>query len=56
MQYTVEIKRTAYYTINVDAETKEQAKDLAWAVIESDIEPDGDADWQVEDIYQQHTS
>jgi hypothetical protein len=48
--FAVEIKRTSYYTINVEAQTADQAQDLAWSIIETDIEPDGDADWEVSDI------
>jgi hypothetical protein len=58
MYYAVEIKRTSYVTIHVEADNKDQAEELAWAEIASG-EAYGisdDADWQVEDIYQQHTS
>ena len=52
-QFAVELKRTAYYTINVEAQTKDQAQDLAWSIIESDIEPDSDADWECSSVFEQ---
>jgi hypothetical protein len=48
-QFAVELKRTAYYTINVEAQTKDQAQDLAWSIIESDIEPD----WECSSVFEQ---
>jgi len=51
--FAVEIKRTAYYTVHVEAENKDQAEVLAWQEIERDIEPDRDANWECSDIYEQ---
>jgi hypothetical protein len=51
--FAVEIKRTAYYTVHVEAENKDQAEALAWQEIERDIDPDGDANWECSDIYEQ---
>ena len=56
-QFAVELKRTSYVTIYVDADTKEQAEALAWAELETDGSY-GTADcaeWTCEDIYEQFT-
>jgi hypothetical protein len=37
----------------VEAENKDQAEALAWQEIERDIDPDGDANWECSDIYEQ---
>ena len=54
-QFAVELKRTSYVTIYVDAETKDQAETLAWAEIDSgeSYGISDDADWQCNDIYEQ---
>jgi hypothetical protein len=52
-QFAVELKRTAYVTIYVDAETKEQAEDAAWLELQTSDYDDSDADWQCSDIYEQ---
>jgi hypothetical protein len=50
-QFAVELKRTAYVTIYVDAETKEQAKDAAWAELQAGESYYGeDADWECADV------
>jgi hypothetical protein len=53
--FAVEVKRTSYVTIHVEANTKEQAEELAWAEIESgeSYGISDDANWEVEDIYEQ---
>jgi hypothetical protein len=53
--FAVEVKRTSYVTIHVEANTKEQAEELAWAEIESgeSYGISDDANWGVEDIYEQ---
>jgi hypothetical protein len=50
--FAVEVKRTSYVTIHVEADTKEQAEALAWAEIESgeSYGISDDANWEVEDI------
>jgi hypothetical protein len=53
--FAVELKRTSYVTVYVEAETKDQAETLAWQEIESG-ESYGiadDADWECADIYEQ---
>lgn len=54
-QFAVELKRTSYVTIYVDAETKEQAEDLAWHELGEDgsYGTGSDADWDVANIYEQ---
>lgn len=53
-QFAVELKRTAYVTIYVDADTKEQAEALAWSELETDGSyGTGDcAEWECEEIYE----
>jgi len=50
--YAVELKRTSYVTIVVEAKTQEEAEDLAWEEIESgeSYGISDDADWQVNSI------
>lgn len=53
--YAVELKRTAYVTIYVDAENEEQAEENAWQELQSDgsYGCGDDADWECCDIYEQ---
>lgn len=51
--FAVELKRTSYVTIYVDAETKDQAEQKVWDEIEYGAYDDGKADWECSDIYQQ---
>jgi len=51
--FAVELKRTSYITVHVDAETKEQAEDAAWLELQTSDYDDEDADWQCSDIYEQ---
>ena len=53
--YAVELKRTSYVTIYVDAETKEQAEQLAWEELQTDGSwgTGQDADWQCVEVYEQ---
>ena len=53
--YAIELKRTSYVTVYVEAETKEQAESLAWQEIESgeSYGISDDADWECLDIYEQ---
>jgi hypothetical protein len=54
-QFAVELKRTSYVTIYVDAETKDQAESAAWLELESgeSYGVSGDADWEAVDVYEQ---
>ena len=49
-QFAVELKRTSYVTVYVDAETREQAEDAAWKEIEHGATDVYDAEWNVCDI------
>lgn len=53
--YAVELKRTSYITVYVDAETKEQAEDLAFEEIQTDGSwgTGQDADWTCTEVYEQ---
>ena len=53
-QFAVELKRTSYVTVYVDAETREQAEDAAWKEIEHGATDVYDAEWNVcdnEELY-----
>jgi hypothetical protein len=50
-QFAVELKRTSYVTVYVDAETKEQAEDKVWNEAEYGAYDDGDASWECSHIY-----
>ena len=52
-QFAVELKRTSYVTIFVDAETQDQAEDAAWLELQTSDYDDSDADWQLESIEEQ---
>ena len=47
--YDIEIRRTSYITLWVDAESKEQAEEKAWKEIEYDPVND-DASWEIHSI------
>jgi hypothetical protein len=51
--YAVELKRTSYITVYVDAEDKEQAESMAWEELDSFTNTGEDADWECADIYEQ---
>lgn len=53
--FAVEIKRTSYVTIHVEAKNKEEAETQAWQEIETDgsYGTSADADWDLNDIYEQ---
>lgn len=48
--YAVEIKRTSFITVHVEANNTEEAEALAWGEIERGFEPVEDADWECTDI------
>jgi hypothetical protein len=49
--FEVELKRTSYVTIRVDAENAEQAEMLAWEELASDGSyGEGYANWDIESI------
>jgi len=55
MIYFVKFKRVSYVTLQIDAETKSEAEDLAWAELDSgeSYGINGDADWSVEQIFKE---
>jgi hypothetical protein len=48
--YEVELKRTSYITITVEAENQEAAENLAWLELGAREHRDGYADWELESI------
>jgi hypothetical protein len=50
--YAVELKRTSYVTLTVEADTHGEAEDLAWEELESgeSYGISDDADWEVNAI------
>jgi hypothetical protein len=51
--YAVEIKRTSFITIHVEAKNPDEAEALAWKELENGADPVEDADWECSDIYEQ---
>ncbi len=49
--YQVELKRTSYVNMNIEAESQEEAEALAWQELASDGSwGEGDANWELESI------
>lgn len=48
--YEVELRRTSYVIVTVQAENKDQAEDIAWKELERRDHEDGYADWELESI------
>lgn len=48
--FEVELRRTSYITVTIEAETKEQAEELAWQELDKHEHKDGYADWALESI------
>lgn len=56
--YTVELKRTSYVTLQIEADSPDEAENKAWAELQAG-ESYGitdDADWQLESIEQQESA
>lgn len=51
--YTVELKRTSFITLTVEADSVEDAETKAWAELESGGDDTTCADWEVESIEEQ---
>lgn len=49
-KFEVEMQRTSYITITVEAENEDDAETKAWAVVEADNANINDAHWDVESI------
>ncbi len=48
--FEVELRRTSFITVTVEAESEDQAEELAWADIETMCTDSWDAQWEVESI------
>jgi hypothetical protein len=48
--YNVELKRTSYITVTVEAENHEAAEEIAWLELVEHEHKDGYADWEFESI------
>ena len=48
--FEVELQRTSYITITVEAENEDDAEALAWKKIEQDCVNNNDSHWYVESI------
>jgi hypothetical protein len=49
--YQIELKRTSYVNLTIEAESEDEAEELAWAELASDGSyGDRDADWDLESI------
>lgn len=48
--YEVELRRTSYITMTVEANSKDEAEEKAWREIEHDRADINDANWDVESI------
>lgn len=48
--YEVELRRTSYITVTVEAEDEDHAEELAWKEIETGRTDINDATWEVESI------
>lgn len=48
--YEVELQRTSYVTVTVEADNEDDAETKAWAVIEADSASINDSHWDVESI------
>lgn len=51
--YAVELTRTVYITIHVEARDMDEAETLAWCEIDNG-NYDGDVHWELSDITEQH--
>ena len=48
--YQIELKRTSYITLTVEAESEDKAEDLAWLELGKREHRDNDANWDLESI------
>jgi len=48
--FEVELRRTSFITMTVEAESEDEAEELAWAELESGRTDIWDAQWEVESI------
>lgn len=46
--YSIELRRTSFVTLTIEAETKEQAENLAWEEIQDNLSAESNcADWEI---------
>jgi hypothetical protein len=50
--YNVELRHLAYVNLTIEADSPEQAEELAWAQVESGEVGDSDGDWTLSDMYE----
>ena len=48
--YEVELRRTSYITLTVEAENEDDAEDQAWARVEADNVNINDTQWDIESV------
>jgi hypothetical protein len=48
--FEVELRRTSYITLTVEAENEDDAEDKAWAQVEADNVNINDSQWDVESV------
>ena len=48
--YQVELKRTSYVNVNIEANSIEEAEQLAWNKLADKCWGEGDANWELEHI------
>jgi hypothetical protein len=48
--YNVELKRTSYITVTVEAKSHEAAEEIAWLELQKHEHKDGYGDWDLESI------
>lgn len=51
--FAIELRRTSYITLLVEADNAEAAEDVAWKELDAHEHRDADADWAVEAIEEQ---
>jgi hypothetical protein len=48
--YQIELKRVSYVNLTIEAETAEQAEEIAWLELDAHEHRDSDANWEIESI------
>jgi hypothetical protein len=48
--YQVELKRVSYVNLDIEAESQDEAEELAWVALESHDSYGEDASWELESI------
>lgn len=48
--YQIELRRTSYVNLTIEAESEEAAEDAAWLELQTSDYEDGDADWSLSSI------